>query len=317
MTLTRWNADVAFWAQFKADGYLILNRLLGTLDTTTGMRAADGMMVQVSGARYQIRDLDNYHFLACSFQGFIAHALWAAAGLQSMQISVLDHDPSAVFVPEMGRWVYEDQTYNDEYLLDGLGEPLSPLDLLAISTAGESARLRPGKIIGPDFDPTIYNPDRKYMDAGHPEGMMIMGSVLWGRWVGTAGAWGARFVQVDVPAVHTAPYPWGDPNYYVRVAPEQAFPILAPVFTDVALLDSVGVVHLASTFPDHQLFQRRIGGGSWRDVGATDVLPLGTCRVEYRSLDRRGNVSGSSTLDVWLPRGGSFVEAHPELRGCT
>jgi hypothetical protein len=311
LSSTRWDQDANYWAQFYADGYLILDRLLGTLDRATGERAQDGMMEHVLGARYRIRDVTSYRYLACSYQTAIVSVLWAAAGLHSLQVSILNHDPAAVFIPELGRWVYEDPTYNDEYLLDGVGDPLSPADLLTISTAGQASRLRPAKIPGPSFDPVVYLSGRKYLDAGHPEGMIIVGSVLYRRTVGTAGGWGARFVQIDVPALATVPAPWGDPVFFHHVPAKDAYPTLGVVVDSVQLGDSVYVVHLTSTFPYHQRFERRLEGQTWETVPAVDVLPVGATRVEYRSVDGVGGISAIATLDVWAPRTEAFVQTAP------
>ena len=308
LSLDRWNADVAYWNQLHADGYLMLDRLLGTLDPATGQRAEDGMMRHVAGARYQIRDVESYRYLACSFQVAIVNTIWAAAGLHGLQASILDHDPAAVFIPELGRWVYEDPTYNDEYVLDGVGEPLSPIDLLTLSTAGQADRLYASKISGPSFDPQVYLSGRRYLDAGHPEGMVIMGSVLYRRWVGTAGLWNARFVQIDVPALSSVRAPWGDPDVYVRVRAADAFPKLGVVIADVAMQDSVYVVRLGSTFPNHQRFERRLSGGTWESVSETDVLPVGACGVEYRSVDGFGSISASVVLNAWTPRTEEFIQ---------
>src|SRR5207302_4192805 len=137
------DADQQYWWGVGYDGYAMLDRLLGTLDPVTGVRADDGMMVLVQGARYRIRDVASYNYTLCTFQAIMLGALWEAAGLQGMLISTVDHDPSTVFIPELGRWVYEDPTFNEEYLLDGTGDPLSPVDLLTLSSNGQASRLRP------------------------------------------------------------------------------------------------------------------------------------------------------------------------------
>ena len=307
-TLDRWNADVAFWKQFYVDGYRYLDRLLGTLDPATGQRAQDGMMEHVAGSRYRIRDVESYHYFACSFQSAIVNALWAAAGLHGTTITVLEHDPSAVFIPELARWVYEDPTYNEEYVLDGVGEPLSPLDLLTLSTAGQSGRLHPVKMRGPSFDPAPYQPVHAYVEpANHPEGMIVLGAPMNKRWVGAVG-FALRYAMVDVPALRTAPAPWGDHTQFAWVTPEIAFPMLAPMVVDVQVEDSVHVVRLASTFPNHQRFERRIAGQGWESVSDVDVLPVGATKVEYRSVDAVGSISASAVLDVWAPRTETFIQ---------
>jgi hypothetical protein len=285
----------------------MLDRLLGTLDPVTGTRADDGMMVHVAGARYRIRDIQSYHYTLCSFQAIIANALWAAAGLQGMRAATLDHDPAVVFIPELGRWVYEDPTFNEEYLLDGTGEPLSPTDLLTLSTNGQADRLKPTKSTGPSFDPQVYVDYWTYMKAGHPDGMVIMGGQLYNRVVGQLN-WSTRYVQIDVPRLATAPSPYSDPLVYDRVSANQAFPLLGVAVQQLTVEDSVFVATLASTFPSHDHFERRTNAGPWQRVASLDVLPVGACRVEYRSVDELGDVSATAVLDVWAPRAEGFLQ---------
>ena len=303
-----WDADAIYWSYQFSDGYLMLDRLLGTLDPATGRRAEDGMMEYVGAARYRIRDLTSYRYLACSYQTTIVSALWAAAGLHGLQASIFAHDPAAVFIPELGRWVYQDVTFNEEYLLDGTGEPLSPTDLLTLSTDGQVSRLHAAKTAGPTFDPGVYLSGRRYLDVV-PQGMTFMGAGLYRRVVGTQGAWDARFVQIDVPALATAPAPWSNPNTYVRVTATEAFPTLGVVVEEVSMQDSVYVLRLSSTFPDHQRFERRLIGRDWETAGTTDVLPIGACQVEYRSVDSVGSISATALLNVWAPRTEEFVQS--------
>jgi hypothetical protein len=68
------------------------------------------------------------------------------------------------------------------------------------------------------------------------------------------------------------------------------------------------VVQLGSTFPNHDRFERRLAAGEWHPASAFDVLPVGACFVEYRSLDALGNASAVARLNVWVPRAGSFIE---------
>jgi hypothetical protein len=88
-----------------------------------------------------------------------------------------------------------------------------------------------------------------------------------------------------------------------------AFPTLGVVVGQPELADSVFVVTLASTLPGHAHFERQIGGGPWTAAGATDVLPVGACRVAYRSVDGAGGSSATAVIDVWVPRPRGFIEA--------
>lgn len=300
------NANNAYWWSVGYDGYAMLDRLLGTLDPTTGLRADDGMMLHVGGARYQIRDVQSYRYPICTFQAIMLNALWAAAGLHGMLISTIDHDPATVFIPELGRWVYEDPTFNEEYLLDGTGDPLSPVDLLTLSSAGEASRLQATKLLGPSFDREVYIPVETYR-GGQPEGTVVMGSQLNSRVVGVGG-WPTRLVQIDVPRL-AQESPFNNPLNYVRVTAADAFPSLGVVVEEVRVEDSVYVTRLSSTLPNHQRFERRMNGGSWESVAAVDVLPVGECRVEYRSVDAVGSYSASTLLNVWVPRADGFVES--------
>lgn len=308
LTPAKWDSDAVYWSQQSYDGYVMLDRLLGTLDPAAGIRANDGMMEHVAGARYRIRDIQSYRYTLCTYEAIIANTLWAAAGLQGMRVSTLDHDPAAVFIPELGRWVYEDPTFSEEYRLDGMGDPLSPTDLLTLTTNGEAGRLRPVKLQGPSFDPQAYSAGRSYVDV-HPEGMPIMGGQLYNRVAGVGGGWTGRYVQIDVPQLATAPWPLSDPAVYDRVTAAVAFPTLGVVLQQAHVDDSITVVHLASTLPGHQHFERRVSGGAWVSVPDADVLPVGQCRVEYRSVDAAGNVSATAVLDVWLPRAPGFIES--------
>jgi hypothetical protein len=299
--------DRLWWGEQYYDGYAMLDRLLGTLDRTTGLRGDDGMMEHVAGVRYRIRDIQAFRYLLCSYQAVVANALWAAAGLHALRASTLGHDPAAVFVPEFG-WVYEDPTFDEEYLLDGAGEPLSPTDLLTLSTNGEVPRLKPNKLMGPTFDPEIYVGGWTYLNT-NPQGMVIMGAQLYNRVVGVGGGWTGRYVQIDVPRLATAGTPYDDPSEYDPVAATVAFPSLGVFVGQPRVEDSVYTVGLSSTFPNHDHFERRTSGGPWGRVTALDVLPLGACRVEYRSVDAVGSISASAVLDVWVPRAQAFVQS--------
>jgi len=306
-TAARWTEDRDYWGAQDYNGYVMLDRLLGTLDIGTGLRADDGLMEHVAGARYRIRDIQAYHYTLCTFQAIVANVLWAAAGLHGVRGATINHDPGVVFIPELGRWVYEDPTFNEEYLLDGVGDPLSPTDLLDLSLAGQAGRLRATKFPGPSFDPEPYATAWTYLQAGNPNGMLLMGGQLNGRVVDQGSAY-AHYVQIDVPTLAMGLWPWSDPTIYHRVSAQDAFPTLGVTLAQVATEDSVYIATLSSTFPNHDHFERRTGG-SWERVTAVDVLPVGAGRVEYRSVDALGNVGATTVLDVWVPRADGFLEA--------
>jgi hypothetical protein len=288
----------------------MLDSLLGTLDPSSGRRADNGLMVHVDGARYRVRDINSFRYVLCSYQDLILNTLWAAAGLHGMLISTIGHDPAAVFIPEFAKWVYEDPEWNEEYHLDGRGDPLSPTELLSLSSVGEGGRLQPRKMAGPSWDPDVYVAGDSYIAEGHSEGMVIMGSQLNNRLVGIVGAysWPMRYVQIDVPRL-AAESPFNDPTRYAVVDSAVAFPSLGVLVAGIESQDSVLVVHLGSTVPSTQQFQRRVDGGVWASVSATDVLPVGQCRIEYRGVDAAGTISAAAVLDLWVPRGRHFLES--------
>ncbi len=298
----------------------MLDRLLGTLDPATGLRADDGLMERVSGAQYRMQDIDSYHFFLCTYQTVLTVKLWAAAGLQGLLLQVNGHDPAAVFIPDLGHWVYEDPGYNNEYLLDGVGDPLSPVELLSLSTNGIVSRAIPSRIPGPAYDPETYIHDETYVNAINRRGYRIVGSRMYTFNVPNPTPWG-RIVMIDVPDLDTSSF--SNQAVYPRVTPDVAFPGLGVVVTTVSVSDSVFVVSLGSTYPHHERFERRIDGGDWESVAAQDVLPVGACRVEYRSVDHAGTRSANSLLDVWAPRTDDFLEVstasavRQETRLCT
>jgi len=197
---------------------------------------------------------------------------------------------------------------------------MSPADMLALSSSGQSNRLQAVKSVGPTFDPLTYIETDSYVHE-HPNGFEIMGSQLQNHVVGVPQVM-LRLVQIDVPRL-AEESPFNDPFNYARVTPTVAFPVLGPVVGEVQVEDSVYVVRLSSTFPSHDHFERRVEGGSWENALESDVLPVGACRVEYRSVDALGHVSGSAVVDVWAPRAQAFLEGgnpggpRPETRLCS
>ena len=97
------NDDQEFWASYHYDGYAMIDALLGTLDTSSGSRSEDGLMVQVSPGHFRIRDINEFRYAFCTYKVAVLQVLWAAAGFQSMMLSSNAHDTAAVLIPEY--WV--------------------------------------------------------------------------------------------------------------------------------------------------------------------------------------------------------------------
>jgi len=100
-----------------------------TLDTATGLRADDGMMVRVAGTRYRMRDIESYGSSFVPIRQSRQH-LWAArrtARAATMDITRMI--PQAVFIPELNRWVLRGHLIHNDFVDGTTGEPLSPVEL--------------------------------------------------------------------------------------------------------------------------------------------------------------------------------------------
>lgn len=297
-------SDSRYWSEVHLNGYAMLDRLLGTLNQATGVRANDGLMEQVGVAHYRIRDVAHYKYVLCSYQDVIAIALWGAIGLEGMLLSTDGHDPAAVFIPELGKWVYQDPTYNEEFLLEGTTGVRSPLELLALSLAGAKDLLVSHKLRGPIWSPDIYidarvDPRATYFGDNHPNGMTRMGSQLNNDSPTTPGFL-TRLVQVRVPVLE---WPFNDETKYVQVDPSTAFPHLGARITFVAANENHIQLGLDTTHPHYNLLQRRIDNGDWEPVSQKDVLRRSQIRqdgsvVRYRSLDSHGALGMSVSAFV-------------------
>ena len=312
------DSDSEFWYQWMFDGYGMLDQLLGTLDPRTGIRADDGMMTQVQGAQYRIKNIDDYHYVLCTYQDFMLISLWEAAGLHGLLVSTIHHDPAAVFIPELAKWVYMDPTYNEEFTVEGSGPPLSPLELLDWSMAGQHDKLRPRKISGPRWSPDVYisteyDPRATYFADGHPDGMLVMGSQL-NNSAFDASFFTTRLVQVDTPRLPFEP-PLNNGDVYLVVAREIAFPDLGVAVAGASTSDGNVELLLMSNFPQHTRYQRSVNDGPWENLdrgivvrdgwggGITipllwDELPAFAQRVVYRSVDASGNHGIDAIIEV-------------------
>lgn len=297
------------WAEFGYDGYASLDHLLGTLDPATGRRSDDGLMQHLEGVHYRIRDLRTYPWVLCSYQDVMLLALWAAGGMHGMLISTWAHDPAAVFVPELGKWVYEDPTYNEEFALDGAGQPLSPVELLVYSLAWDVPRLQPRKLATHPWTPYTYpdlsaSPRASFILDGNYLGLKVMGSQLYNRTNGRGVDYSLRHVQVPTAEMLATP-PFNNPWSYARVAPAVAFPDLGVGIADIRGSDARWTVHLTTSYPNHVKFQRRVGRDPWQDCDDVDALPAGALRVEYRSVDAAGTSGMTAVLQVRSPAAAS------------
>jgi hypothetical protein len=287
--------DSNYWTQLYQDGPQMLDRLLGT--QAPGNPPEDGMMERIGPGRYRIRSLDSYRFVLCSYQSQMLIALWAAAGLQGMMVPTVGHDASAVFIADLGKWVYMDPTYDEEYVLAGSDTPLSPLELVTVSTAGRASALVSRNSTLPHWDTVAYiaaaaDPASSYVGE-HPAGFVLIGSQLNNTVTSPFGV-PVLNVQLDNAALAADPF-FGNPGNFARVMPSVAFPELGVGIARIEAAPGGALVHLASSVPGHVRFQRRVPGGEWSDCTASDFVSRGAGRIAYRSLDATG-ASGMTAL---------------------
>ncbi len=292
-------SDSRYWSEVHFNGYAMLDRLLGTLDRATGLRADDGLMERVGSAHYRIRDIEEYRYVLCTYQDIIAISLWGAIGLQGLLLSTYGHDPAAVFIPDLGKWVYQDPTYNEEFVLRGEEQALSPLELLAVSLAGRKDQLVQRKMLGPVWSPDVYIDARvheraTYFGDGHPHGMNRMGTQL-NNSVPTTPGFRVHLSQIRLPDLEA---PFSDETKYKQAEPATVFPRLGARLT-YALEGATQVEFgLESTHGSLNLFERRINSGPWERVASPDVVdqsmlrPISS-RVSYRSMSEDG-VTGAA-----------------------
>lgn len=154
-------ADLAYWLGFNYDGFKMLDILLGTLDTGTGIRAADGLMTQVSGVQYRMVSESAFKYMFCTFQVSVLQCLFSAAGFESMMLSTQADDTCCVFIPGTG-WIHTSPTFNERFHL-GDNVPISPQVGFTEVKAGRIAGILPlkgvnGSTVGPSWDNTQYCP---------------------------------------------------------------------------------------------------------------------------------------------------------------
>jgi hypothetical protein len=305
---SKFDSDSRYWGEVHFDGYAMLDRLLGTLDRTTGLRANDGLMERVGPAQYRIRNVEEYRYVLCTYQDIIAISLWGALGIQGLLLSTYGHDPAAVFIPELGKWVYQDPTYNEEFTLVGNQEVLSPLELLAVSLAGRKDMLIPHKMLGPTWSPDVYIDARvderaTYFGDGHPYGMNRMGTQLNNSTPATTPGFRVHLSQIPLPDLEL---PFSDETKYQPAEPGTVFPVPRARVTYILEGHTQVEIRIESTHPSLVSFERRIDHSPWEAVVSPDIVdysrlrPLGT-RVSYRGVDREGVPGGAVSVALNRP----------------
>src|SRR5436190_1626771 len=83
-----------------------------------------------------------------------AGTMYAAAGLQSMLIFTDHHTPCAVYLPSLGKWIYQDATYDERATVGTSTVPASPAELFAAKQAGTAIKIV--KQLGPSWDPSYF-----------------------------------------------------------------------------------------------------------------------------------------------------------------
>lgn len=215
---------IFLWSNFKLDGFKLLDY---AIDLTGGNE--NGLMEKVSGSHYRLRSLDDTTYYQCTPQAMILIALANAMGYQGLLISTIGHDTSAIYVPSLSKWIYEDATYNEDYIDSQTGLILSPDELLEKSFEGnvfDSAIAI--KNPGPSWDNTVFldfsdSISTTYFNE-HPMGMVAMGSQLNADMIDNS-LYDTRLSQIMTPMLPSI-YPFNDERVYNRVLPQRSFPEL-------------------------------------------------------------------------------------------
>lgn len=321
VTVNRANVDNDFWgANFYLDGIRLAEFSLGALNEATGEFDGTGQLERVDSGRWRIKSLDPAHpnyfrSMQCSWQHIeLAHWL-AAYGIPGTIVSTVGHDGFFCYVPNMG-WVYQCSTYNEEQVLDGGGDPLSPLTQHLLATAGQRSRLGPRKTAGPDYDPEPYitpnfaTDNTYYSNVGHAKGMITMGTMM-----GIGGNIGAPINTQRANHVHVLGegtqsagnevFTNGD-GYY-RVQARTAFPELGVGIAGVQRLEAGINFTLFSTWPGPgtQRMYKRVNGGTWTELlfklpdgRWADSLGAGVGTVEYRAIDSEGFYGDDAVISL-------------------
>lgn len=278
------NSIYAYWSPISTNGFDMINALFGSINLETLQRDNDGMLLKIDTGRYRIKDFNSYYPVYCTWQDYIYISLLASAGLHGMQLRTNGHDPAAVYIPEWGKWIYEDPTFNEEYILDGNGMPLSPVELLFYSAGEGFHRLIPVKDILPDWDSNIYINNLEDVMCSYTStmnaGFSVMGSQLRNNITDNL-SWNMLQVQIAINGL-AATIPFGT---YLHVSRREAFPDLGVSIEKMYQIENGYRVFLKSSFPNHKKFMKKVNDESWQDCNDIDLLPLKDSVVVYRSLD--------------------------------
>ncbi len=283
------------YAGFVHDGVSMLEVLAGKFDPATQGFDNTGAMFQAAPGRFEIRTLSTYPYVYCSYQANILIALLNAVGLHSTLISTAEHDTCAVYIPEFGRWIYQDPTFNEEYLAvkDPSGDriPLAPCDLFRASVTGALNTVAINKTTGPAWDNSVY-PDPRiereatYFIPGKERSMTLMGSRLNNAAVGEP-AFDPRYVQIRSRDLYRKA-PFNNAAVYRPVPEKIAFPDIGAGISRMVRVGDRYVVELFSTFPGHKSFMMNLDNKGWEERSTPDTLPANFSSVVYRSVDADG-----------------------------
>lgn len=320
----RVSADNAFWFQRHYDAVAMLRELLGTYDAGTGRRADDGMLRHIGGAQYQVRSLDTFRTLLCSYQGVILRGLLLSIGLHGAIVQLGDHDALAVFLPSLGKWVYMDPTFNESFLDPRTGELQSPEEIHRARLSGTHGSLVPDVPPVPVWDAvpfaTRVGDARASYFGNNPAGFVILGTLLNNRDAGQRDRWGG--ILGMAPAIAPSPYndqvyPFSRRDRYPVLQYDELFPYFGAVATTTRVgADSVWLT-AASTLPQTQQLEYRVGQGAWSPLPGSLLLDLRSfpsgSSIDVRPRDVRGHPGGGTRLGLRNEGCASTVPSMPLL----
>lgn len=274
--------DATFWWSVGSDGTAMLRELVGEYQSGRWNR---GMMEHVAGSRFRIRNLTTHRYALCTFQAMMAVALWNAAGFHASLVQSVDHDGAAVFVPDLGRWVWQDPTHNEDFVDAVTGSPLGTMRLQVLSARDSLAYARSVRIQGPVWDRETYVNPARYGCCTYTRlstrALTVVAQQVRNR---QAGQDGWRTATYFVSSARAGGFvPRGARPAPVR---QDIFPLLGARVDSITSLGTVALAHLGSTFPETARYEMRIGAaGPWTAVSNPVALPPQACDFRFRPLD--------------------------------